>query len=200
MATYRLEAINRCLDAIGESPVNSVTSGVPDAEDASRMVDRATKEILETGWTVNSRYNVRLKPDVDGIIKVASSVLRVDTTGRSKRIAVTVMRDTDGLDKLFNVDDQSFIFTEPVWVDLVYLYDIDGLPFALQNYISAHAARLFQESNMGSVALDGFVVRQENEAWTRLLDYETEQDDANVLTDSPYMRAVTGRNNPLSGR
>lgn len=200
MATYRLEAINRCLDAIGESPVNSVTSGVPDAEDASRMIDRATKEILETGWTVNSRYNVKLVPDLDGIIKIASNVLRVDTAGVSRNLAVTVMRDADGIDKLFSVADQSYIFTAPVWVDLVHLYDIDGLPFALQNYISARAARLFQESNMGSVSLDNFTVRQENEAWTRLLDYETEQDDANMLTDSAYMRAVTGRNNPLSGK
>lgn len=200
MATYRLDAINRCLDAIGESPVNSLNSGVPDAEDASRVIDTVTKQVLNAGWVANSVFDHKLVPDLDGIIKLPPNVLKVDTAGRSQRIAVTVRQDTDGIDKLFRIAEQSFLFDGPVWVDMVYLFDIDGLPFALQNFIAAKAARVFQEGAMGSVALDSFTVRQENEAWAMLQDYEAEQEDSNALTDSYYMRVVTGRNNPLSGR
>ncbi|SFZ81663.1 hypothetical protein SAMN02983003_0622 [Devosia enhydra] len=197
MATYRLDAINRCLDAIGESPVNSHKSGVPDAEDASRVIDRITKEVLEPGWVVNTVVKT-LSPDLDGVIKIPPNVIKVDTVGRDKRLAVTVRNDTDGIDKLFAIKDQSFIFTAPVLTEVVYYFDIDGLPFPLQNYIAAKSARVFQESSMGSVALDSFTVRQEKEALAMLQDYEAEQEDSNVLTDSAYMRIVTGRNNPLA--
>lgn len=200
MASYRLEAINRCLDAIGEEPVNSTSSGVPDAEDASRMIDQITKEVLSAGYTSNSVFNVKLSPDIDGIVKVPSGVLKIDTTGRDASLAVTVRTDTDGIDKLYKIKDQSYVFDSPVYVDIVYLFDIDGLPFPLQNYIAARAARVFQESVMGSVSLDGFTSRREAEAWAQLLDYEAEQEDSNCLTDSYYMAVVTGRNNPLSQR
>ena len=113
-------------------------------------------------------------------------------------ITVTVRNDSDGIDKLFAIKDQTFIFTAPVLAEIVYLFDIDGLPFALQNYIAAKSARVFQESAMGSVSLDSFTVRQEKEALTILQDYEAEQEDSNVLTDSAYMQIVTGRNNPLA--
>jgi hypothetical protein len=198
MATYRLDAINRCLDAIGESPVNSPSSGVPDAEDASRVIDRITREVLEPGWVVNT-VETTLQPDLEGVIKIAPNIIKVDTVGRDKRLAVTVRNDVDSIDKLFAIKDQTFIFTAPVLVELVYFFDIDGLPFALQNYIAAKSARVFQESAMGSVSLDNFTVRQEKEALAILQDYEAEQEDSNVLTDSAYMQIVTGRNNHLSG-
>lgn len=200
MATYRLEAINQCLRAIGETPVNSPQSGVPDAETASGVIDQITREVLSAGWSPNSAFDVRMIPDQDQIIKVPENLLRIDTTGRSRSRSVTVRRDTDGIDKLFDVKEQSYTFDGPVYCDLVYLFDIDGLPFPLQNYIAARAARVFQETVMGSAALDGFTSRREGEAWASLLDYEADQEDSNCLTDSPYMRAVTGRNNPLSGR
>lgn len=200
MASYRQTAINRCLDAIGEAPVNSVNSGVPDAESASRMIDQVTREVLQAGWSCNRVENTKLTPDLDQIIKVPDTILSIDTTGRDKWLAVTVREDTDGIVKLFKVTDQSYQFTDSVYVDIIYLFDIDALPFPLQNYIAAKSARVFQESVMGSTSLDVFTKQREAEAWALLLDYEAEQDDANVLTDSLYMAYVTGRNNPISFR
>lgn len=200
MANYRLTAINRCLDAIGEAPVSSVSSGVPDAEDASRMIDEVTREVLQAGYTVNTVYDVTMTPDIDGIIKVDDDIIRIDTSGKSQWMAVTVRQDSDEINKLFNIKDQTHVFDEAVTCDIVYFFDIDGLPFPLQNYIAARAARVFQESVMGSTSLDSFTRRREAEAWSQLLDYEADQEDANILTDSYYMREITGRNNPLSGR
>ena len=162
------------------------------------MIDRITKEVLEPGWVVNT-VETTLQPDLEGAIKIAPNIIKVDTVGRDKRLAVTVRNDVDSIDKLFAIKDQTFIFTAPVLVELVYFFDIDGLPFALQNYIAAKSARVFQESAMGSVSLDNFTVRQEKEALAILQDYEAEQEDSNVLTDSAYMQIVTGRNNHLSG-
>lgn len=201
MPAYRLNAINQCLDAIGEAPVNDTTSDVPDAQDASRIIDRVTRQVLSAGWSANSAFEVTLTPDMEGTIRVPDNILSVDTSGKDAALSVVTQRDeNDGQDKLFKVVDQTFSFTDPVTVDIVYLFDIDALPFALQNYITALSAKAFQKSVLGATSLNTQLQEDVDAAWALLLDYESGQEDNNVLTDSPYMRVVTGRNNPLSGR
>ena len=50
MSLTKLEAVNMVLDAIGESPVSSLTSGLPDAEAAEAKLDEVRVEILSRGW------------------------------------------------------------------------------------------------------------------------------------------------------
>ncbi len=192
---FKLKAVNRCLRAIGESPVNSLASGVPDAEDALAIVDDMTELVLSMGWHSNTSYGVVFYPDMSGEIGIPPNVLRIDSSGRSAHINVTAREDlNDSLKKLFNVDEQSFLFEQPVECDVVYHYDIDGLPYALQDYIACSAAVRFQESTMSSQVLDAFVKRAESEAWARLLDAELEAEDANVLKDSHDVRRIVRRN------
>jgi len=196
----KLRAVNRCLKAIGEASVNSLNSGVPDAEVALSILQEVTEDVLETGWHCNTNYGVKLVPDSNGHIIVPPSFLQVDSTARSARLDVTVRKDpNDTVLKLFNITEQTFVFSGPVIADVIVNLDYDGLPLALQNYISARAAREFQESQMASVSLDGFTVRAEQAAWAKLQDYEAEAEDSNCLTDSAYMRYVRGRNSPISG-
>ena len=42
----KLEAVNIVLDSIGETPVSSLTSGLPDAESAEAKLDEVTTEVL----------------------------------------------------------------------------------------------------------------------------------------------------------
>ncbi|MFG1227146.1 hypothetical protein [Xanthobacter wiegelii] len=196
----KLKAVNRCLRAIGEAPVNSLSSGVPDAEVAMAVLDDVTEEVLEVGWHCNTRREVRLLPDVNGQIAVPSDYLQVDTVGTSANIDVTVSKDPqDDIIKLFNITEQTYEFSGPVYVDVILRLDYEGLPLALRNYIAAKSARVFQENQMGSTSLDAFTSRAESEAWAKLQDYEAEVEDANCLTDSAYMRYVRYRNSPISG-
>lgn len=196
----KLKAVNRCLRAIGEAPVNSLSSGVPDAEVAMSVIDDVTEEVLEVGWHCNTRREMRLLPDINGHIAIPSEYLQVDTVGVSSRIDVTISKDPqDGILKLFNIGDQTYVFSGPIHVDVVLRLDYDGLPLALRNYIAAKSARVFQENQMGSASLDAFTTRSETEAWAKLQDYEAEVEDANCLTDSAYMRYIRHRNSPISG-
>lgn len=193
--TYKLKAVNRCLRAIGEAPVNSLTSGVADAETAASIIEETTEEVLSAGWHCNTSFNVRLVPDLDKKIIVPATAIKVDTTGAFARINVTVAVDpNDNLTKLFNISDQSFDFTAPVLVDIVHNLPIDHLPFTLQNYIAAKSARIFQTSTMGSVALDSFTAREEQEAWVKLQDAEAEAEDSNIFRDNPYLASIVSRN------
>jgi hypothetical protein len=199
--SHKLDAVNRCLRAIGEAPVSSLSSGLPDAESAAVLIDEVTKDVLSAGWHSNTDEGVVITPDSKGEIQIPDTVLLIDTTGRSSIIDVTVRPDpNDGLLKLFDKDRQSFTFSDPLTVDIIHLFPFDDLPYALRNYISAKAARRFQEESISSVSLDNFVVRNETEAWTKLLDYEDEVEDSNALTDSAYMQYVTGRNGNIPWR
>lgn len=199
--TFKLEAINRCLRAIGETPVNAITSSLPEAADARSLVDEVTKEVLAAGWHCNTNYNVKLTPDIDGYIRVPNTYISVDTSGVSRHINVAVREDpNDELLKLFNIKDQTFVFTDPLYTTIVLDFDIDSLPYQLQNYIAWKAARQFQQGSVGAIGLDRFVAFNLETAWNALLDWEEEADDTNILTGSYYMLETTGRNNSLSGR
>jgi hypothetical protein len=199
--SFKLTAINRCLRAIGETPVNSIASDVPDAVEARALVEDTTKEVLSAGWHSNVDYNITLSPDAEtGHIVIPSDYISVDTVGYSSHIDVTIRQDPeDDQLKLFNVGEQTFEFEDDITVDVIRDFDIDALPYPLQNYIGWHSARLFQKSTVASTALDAMLVENEAIAWGKLLDWEAESDDTNILRGSLYMRRVTGRNNDLAG-
>lgn len=199
----KLEAVNRSLQAIGESRVNSLQSGLPDAAEAEVVLDEVKDEILQVGWFENTREEVKVQPDaLTGQIIVPNSWFHVEASGPSVSIGklITKVDPNDDLRKLFEVNEQSYIFTDSVYLKVIMSMDFEDLTYPLRNYISAKAARVFQERIMGSVSLDNFTARAEAEAWSKLQDAEAEVANNNALYDSSYMREITGRNNRLTWR
>jgi hypothetical protein len=198
----KLEAVNRCLQAIGEARVNSLQSGAPDAAEAETVLDEVRDEVLMVGWFENTRYDVEVTPDlVTNEITVPTTWHSVDAINHDPNKKIVVKTDAnDGVRKLFEVNKQTFQFDQKINVNVITSLEFDDLSFPLKNYISARAARVFQERLMGSVSLDSFTGRAEAQAWSRLMDAEIEIEEPNMLTDSPYMREITGRNNRLTWR
>jgi len=199
MGLSKIEAVNIILESIGEAPVSSLTSGLPDAEAAESKLNEINKSVQARGWHQNIDYNLKLMPNNNSLIYVPSNYLRVDTTRDSQYINVTVRNYNSRL-ALYDIKKQTYIFTEPLFVDVVYLIQFEDLSLELSTYIAYLAARKFQESQMQSVALDNFTRRSEMEAYAALLDAESETDDANILTDSPYVAYATYRHHGLYGR
>lgn len=199
MSLTKLEAVNMVLDAIGESPVSSLTSGLPDAEAAEAKLDEVRVEILSRGWHQNIEKNVTLKRDANNEILLSNVYLRVDSTGGDKSINV-VQRYSNGKRKLFNISERSYIFDKDLKVDIIIDIPFEELTVELQNYISARAGRKFQESALGSASLDSFTVRAEAEAWAGLQDAEAENEDNNIIKSSPHVSYATYRFNPSWGR
>jgi len=195
----KLDAVNIVLNSIGETPVSSLTSGLPDAEAAESKLDATIKEVLAKGWQQNLERSITMSRNSDGEIIIPNQFLRVDTVGYDRHINVAI-RKQNGKRKLFNVVDYTFKFDHDLTVDAVVEIEFDALIFELQNYIAYRAARKFQESAMGSQSLDGFAVREEQEAYAALLDAEAENEDNNILRESPHVFYATYRFNPLSGR
>lgn len=199
--TQKLDAVNQCLRAIDEAPVNSLSSGVDEAQRAATFIDQCTREVLSTGWHCNTDYSVILTPDSNSEIRTSEDWISLDTVGDSASVDITVRKDlNDDLKKLYDLGLQKFTFDAQLTVDIVRYFDIDDLPFVLASFIAAYSARRFQEDTIGSVTADARLVRTEAQMWARLLDEEADQEDSNVLTGSYYMQQVTGRNSDFSWR
>jgi hypothetical protein len=196
----KLEAVNIVLDAIGETPVSSLTSGLPDAEAAEAKLDEATKNVLAKGWHINTEKNFTLYRNTQNEILIPDTYLKVDTVNKYDSAYDVVVRIQNNKRKLYNVSKQSYKFDKNLVCEVIVNLPFEGLTVELQNYIALHAARKFQESSMGSQALDQFTVRAEAEAWAALLDAEAESEDNNILRESPHVSYATTRFNVLSGR
>ena len=199
MALSKLEAVNIVLDAIGESPVSSLTSGLPDAEAAEAKLDEVRTEILSRGWHQNMEKEVKLRRDANNNILISNTYLRVDTAGDDKDKNV-VQRTTSGKRMLFDVKNRTYTFETDLVCDVIVDIPFDELTIELQNYIASRAARKFQESALGSASLDSFTVRAEAEAWSGLQDAEAENEDNNIIRESPLVANATYRHHPYWGR
>lgn len=195
----KLEAVNIVLDSIGETPVSSLTSGLPDAEAAEAKLDEVTTEVLAKGWHQNTNYNVKLTRNYLNKIVIPNTYIKVDTVGENKELNVTV-RTEQNVRYLFDLKKQTFIFDTDPYCNVVIKLDFPDLTPTMQLYIARKAARTFQESAMGSAALDSFTVRSEAESYAALLDAEAEVEDNNILKDSPHVLQATRRYNVLFGR
>lgn len=188
----KLDAVNRCLKAIGEDPVMSLTSGLDDAENAEDFLEATSRQVQESGWYCNTEPDVVLQPGPDGTISLPFNALKVTPSGFHK---FRKLRNQSG--KLYDVKANSNVFSGPVTCTLVFELDFEDLDFALQDYISAVAAQTYQSSVMGSTSLDGFTTRDVQSSWIRLLTTEAENEDSNVLDDNSFSQVVTGRYNRL---
>ena len=56
-ATTKLDAVNTMLSAIGEAPVNSLSSGLIEAEIAETILDTVNTEVQSMGWHFNTELS-----------------------------------------------------------------------------------------------------------------------------------------------
>lgn len=195
----RLEAVNEMLDTIGEPPVSSLSTALPDAKTAVRILDRVSKRVLAAGWHLNTDTDYVMARDETGRIPVAPNILRIDTGGMDKTFNVSV-RVLDDERFLYDKKEQSYTFPRALKCNVVWNVDFEDLTYGLQLYITSLSAREFQVSELGSIAVDGLIGRPLAETWATLQDEEAETEDSNILFDSPSVAWTTRRNNQIRYR
>lgn len=186
----KLDAVNIVLSGIGEDPVSSLSSGLPDAEAAERALDAANREIQEKGWHCNTDEEVVLTPTTGNEIKLPEDTLRVDSSGTSKDRDV-VQRGN----RLYDRDNQTFTFTENITCKVITLLDFEDLPYALANFIAWTAAGKYEMQSLGSTAMSAWIQREIENAATAMNTAEEDADDANVLRDSDSVNLTVYRRN-----
>lgn len=186
-----LDAVNLMLNAISESPVNSIEdTGLADVVIARNTLRNTSRMMQQKGWKWNTLKAYTLSPTapLPGQIPLPLNTLRVDVT---KQHGLSIVKDyVDAGGYLFDVENNTNLFTESVKVDIVLLKEFELLPSPARDLIAARAARKFQETIIGSAQLSSFQGIDEADCLRTLNDMETTNADANVFRDSYSMSRI----------
>jgi hypothetical protein len=131
-----------------------------------------------------------ISPDINGNINLPNNIAKVDTTGIDYPVDV-VQR---GL-RLFNIDDNTYVFTRPIKLQLYVILDFPDLNATVKEYIVATAAMLLQQRILGSMEIDAPLKAKAKAAFEELVRDEVEISDPNMLYDSADTASMLQRGN-----
>ena len=187
--TTKKDAVNTMLTSIGEQPIQNMNdlAGLSDASIAEQILDNVSRAIQSRGWIFNTDLDVPMSVDQYGEIALSPDILRVDTTSRLRD------GDKDIVErgrKLYDRQNQTFIFTTKVTVNQIKLLVFEDLPEPARRYISIRASRIFHDRVVGSGELNRFYQEDEMNAWQALLEYEGDVADYNIFDNYDVFRVV----------
>jgi len=206
-----LQAVNQMLRSIGETPVQTLSSGQLDAEQAQTVLGEVSRRIQAQGWHCNTRRSVSLAKNSSNQFAVGVNVLSIDTvnpdSGRrqgtpnpSSYYNAVLRRSADDTKfLLYDVDNDSETWADP---DLLTVDIIEYLPFSaltplLQVYVYKSAGHEFQKSAVSSGTLYQFTLEDVEESGINALQEDTANADRNMFTHNRHAREVVYRYNPL---
>lgn len=176
--TSELEAVNECLENIGQAPVSTIAGDLGvDTQVALNFVRKINRELQASGWFWNTEINYKLTPNGDGDILLPSNTLAVDTTGTSSDLDL-VQRGS----RLYDRVNHTYTFTEPVYVELIVGLTFEELPETARRYISMRAARMFQDRIEGTSSQGD--TTDEKQALAALHADQLRTEDTNILNGS----------------
>jgi len=194
--TSKLDAVNSMLIGIGEAPVNTLNSGLQEAEIAAVVLDSISREVQTLGWSFNTDLRYKLSTNSSKHIPLPSNTLLVDTT-KLKRDYNTDIIERNG--KLYDRTKNSFEFDDEVEVDITYLFDFEELPEVARHYITLRAGRKFQENIVGSNEMTQLQFKDEQFALLNLKDFESQSADYNIFDNYDVYAAVDrGQGSPVN--
>lgn len=177
-ATTELEAVNECLENIGQTPVNSISGNLGvDAQMALNFVRKVNRELQSMGWNWNTEKNYPLTPNGDKDILLPSGTLAVDSTGYDRDRDV-VMRGP----RLWDRDNHTYTFDKPIRVSITISRTFEEIPETARRYITLRAARIFQNRVEGLE--DQSDLRDEANAMSILVADHLRSEGNNALHDN----------------
>ena len=175
-----LSAVNSMLSTIGEAPVNTLSSGLVDAETAEMVLNEVSRDVQSLGWNFNSERNYKVAADSDGNVVLPTEIVRADSVSKY-RLAENeyVQRGKKMYDKV----QHTFNIGKALTLNVVVLLAFDQLPEVARRYITVKAARLFQERVVGSDTLSTMNRADEDQAFLALKEMEGDNGDYNIFDD-----------------
>jgi len=191
-----LQAINRMLAGIGQSPITQAgldNAANPDVAIAKETLYEVSRQIQSEGWAFNKEYNVILSPNTDQEIRIADDVMQVDASnmtyrGRDSR-SNYYQTDTYGMVANANMDviiksgylydkrNKTKKFQKPVQCTVTYYRTFENCPPPIQYFISDQAALVLCQRVIGDSTMYQMLAQRATDSRTYALQYETEQGD-----------------------
>lgn len=194
--TTKLDAINSMLIGIGEAPVNTLNSGLQEAEVAAILLDNVSREVQSACWSFNTDLRYTLTPNTAKEIVLPSNTLVVDTTKLKRDYNTDIIERKS---RLYDRTKNSYEFDGDVEVDITYLFDFEELPEVARRYITLRAGRKFQENILGSSEMTQLQFKDEQAALINLRDFESQSADYNIFDNYDTYAAVDrGLSSPVN--
>ena len=186
-ATTRLDVVNLMLGAIGEAPVNSLsTNGIGDVATATSILDYNDRQLQAVGWHWNTDQGFQLKPNTAGEILIPNTALKVDIEPLASSLDL-VKRGS----RLYDRVNHTYNIGVTVPVTLVQLLPFEDIPESARNYITIKSIRQMQGRVMGADVGQAYSSNDELQAWIDLRADEAELADYNYLSDT-HIQGIVG--------
>jgi len=181
--TTKLEAVNSMLSTIGEAPVNSLTSGLVDAETAETILNEVSRSVQAHGWNFNSEPDYTVAADTSGNVVLPTEIIRADLANSETKYRSSKQEYVQRGSKMYDKIKHSFNIGKALKLDVVVLLDFEICPEVARRYIAVKAARIFQERVVGSDSLSAMNRNDEQEALFALQEMEGDNGDYNIFDD-----------------
>jgi len=184
--TTKLEAINVMLTAIGESPVNTITSSTTtDVSIAIQILDNVSREVQSVGWHFNTDTNYLLAKNSSNQIVLPTNCLRVDNSHKDADLDL-VERGR----KLWDRENHTYTITKDIRVNITWFLEFTELPETARRYITIRAARIFQDRMLASETLHAFHQVDELSALSALKEHEGDTRDHSIFDNYSTYRVI----------
>jgi len=192
----KLDAVNEMLLSIAQAPITSLS----DPENlngsvASSVLDRVKTEILSCGYWFNTVRRT-LTPDVSGYIPVASDFLQIvkDKTSSIDQPMIAIRGD-----RLYNMDDDTDVFTLAYEALLSIDLDFEDLPPTFQRWVIDKATVELYRAVRGSGSVSQELISREMESKAMAIAEDTRQNKRNLFHSNYEAAAIAGRRfNPIA--
>jgi hypothetical protein len=172
-----LEAVNSLLSAIGEAAVSSLeTATTVEVTQAKNLLSNVNRETQQKGWHFNTEWDVTLTKNSDNKIPIGTSILSIYVENK-----LTTIRGINGVMYVYDLDNNTFTWDDGLDNAVtITLLEFQDTPQSVRQYVTAKAARIFQEEIIGQVSAETINRQEESEAYADLLDDEAERAGYNV--------------------
>ena len=174
MAYSTLEVVNSMLGLLGELPVNSITDPHTLIPAALAAITNQNALVQVDFWWFNVEYPTLIPQAGSGLILVHEDAASVDSLTQYPRLAVRGNR-------LYNLDDITDVFTQPLRVRLHRVLPFSDAPSIARAHIAAKAKLEFQMAYDGDGTKAQFIQQEIKETYIRLHSEHIRNAKANML-------------------
>ena len=181
----RLEAVNAVLNAVGDTPINSLEDDESvEVAIINEMIDFTSRSLQSQGWDFNTIPEITLTPDFrDNKIVYPKQYLHIENSDPS---TILVQRG----DYLYNMTTRSYTFTSPIVISAIEFLDFDDLPHQFRYYIAIKVAKEYQERYLGDQLLAQELANKLSEAHMFVLRYDVNRGNYNILSNTSVATAL----------
>ena len=173
-----LEAVNRLLQNIGESPVNSLSGQLTnDVTMARTMLHQVSRDVQIEGWHFNTERNFTLVPDSGGYINLPGNTLEFSLE-KGYNWGMDVAQR--GL-KLYDRVNHTYRFDTDLIARLVLFLPFDEMPEAARLFVTMVAMRMHGTQTTTSEEIFRFTMEDEMRARAKLINAQGLQSKHNIL-------------------